>query len=46
MIKKIGNQYRVLSETSHKNMGTYPSRSLASKRLQQIEYFKMKGGKR
>ena len=39
-IRQIGkNKYRVYSEKG-KNMGTYPSRDGAKKRLRQIEYFK------
>ncbi len=39
MIKKVKEGYRVLSE-SGRNMGTYPTKEEAKKRLQQIEYFK------
>ena len=40
MIKKIGNQYRVLSEKTQRNMGTYPTKAKAEVRLKQIEMFK------
>jgi len=41
-IRKLPNgQYRVLSK-KNKNLGTYPSKSQAEKRLQQVEYFKHK----
>lgn len=40
MIRKIGSQYRVLSEKTHRNMGTYPTRAAAEKRLKQVEMFK------
>ena len=40
-IRKIGpNLWRVFSEESRRNMGTYPSLGLAKRRLGQIEYFK------
>lgn len=39
MIRKVGSQYKVMSE-SGKHMGTYSSRAGAAKRLKQIEYFK------
>jgi hypothetical protein len=43
MIRKIGeNKYRVVSQKG-KNLGTYPSRKAAEKRLQEVEYFKHKG---
>lgn len=38
-IKKI---YRVESERKHKNLGEYPSKELAQKRLEQIKSFKKK----
>jgi ribosomal protein S4E len=41
MIKKVKEGYRVLSE-SGRNMGTYPTKEEAKKRLQQIEFFKHK----
>lgn len=40
MIKKKGTQYQVVSKTSHKNLGTYPSLKQAKKRIAQVEYFK------
>ena len=40
MIKKIGNQYRVLSEHKNRNLGTYSTREEAENRLRQIEAFK------
>lgn len=41
MIQKVKEGYRVVSE-SGRNMGTYPTKEEAKKRLQQIEYFKHK----
>ena len=41
MIRKVKEGYRVVSE-SGRNMGTYPTKEKAKKRLQQIEYFKHK----
>lgn len=43
MIKKVKAGYRVESERG-RNMGTYPTREEAKKRLRQIEYFKRKKG--
>ncbi len=40
MIKKIGNRYVVLSETTGRSFGTYDTRAEAEKRLRQIEFFK------
>jgi len=48
-IKKVKEGYRVLSERTKRNMGTYPQRIQAEKRLKQIEAFKAmkkKGPKR
>jgi hypothetical protein len=39
MIRKVRGGYRVLSE-SGRNMGTYPTKGAAEKRLRQIEMFK------
>ncbi|MDP3016057.1 MAG: hypothetical protein Q8N70_03165 [Deltaproteobacteria bacterium] len=41
MIQKVKEGYRVVSE-SGRNMGTYPTKEEAKKRLQQIDYFKHK----
>jgi len=41
MIQKVKEGYRVVSE-SGRNMGTYPTKEEAKKRLQQVEYFKHK----
>jgi len=41
VIRKVKEGYRVVSE-SERNMGTYPTKEEAKKRLQQIEYFKHK----
>jgi hypothetical protein len=41
MIVKVKDGYRVVAE-SGRNMGTYPTKKEAKKRLQQIEYFKHK----
>jgi len=40
VIKKIGNRYVVLSETTGRRFGTYDTRAEAEKRLRQIEFFK------
>ena len=40
MIKKVKEGYRVLSEKTQRNMGTYKTKPEAKKRLQQIEAFK------
>ncbi len=39
MIRKVKAGYRVVAE-SGRNMGTYPTRAQAEKRLRQIEIFK------
>ena len=39
-IRKIGNKYRVESEKTGRNLGTYTSKKAAKKRLAQVEYFK------
>lgn len=41
MIIKVKEGYRVVSE-SGRNMGTYPTREEAKKRLRQVEFFKHK----
>jgi len=41
VIIKVKNGYKVVAE-SGRNMGTYPTKEEAQKRLQQIEYFKHK----
>jgi hypothetical protein len=46
MIKKQGSQYCVFSKDGSKNLGCFPSREQAVKRLQQIEYFKHAKSKR
>jgi len=40
VIKKTKDGYRVLSEKKKRNMGTYPNKQGAEKRLRQIEAFK------
>lgn len=40
MIKKVKEGYRVVSEKSGRNMGTYKTLEGAKKRLRQVEYFK------
>lgn len=44
MIRKQGNQYQVVSKTG-KNLGSYPTKKQALKRLRQVEYFKHQKGK-
>ena len=39
VIKKIEDQYCVIAEESGKNMGCYPTRKLAERRLRQIESY-------
>jgi len=43
MIKKVKDGFRVVSEKSGKNMGTYKTKEGAKERLRQIEFFKHKG---
>jgi len=46
MVKKVKGGWKVVSESTGKNLGgPYPKKGLAIKRLQQVEYFKHKGGK-
>ena len=45
MIKKVKEGYRVVSEKSGRNMGTYKSKDEAKERLRQVEFFKRKGAK-
>jgi len=40
VIKRIGNKYVVLSETTGRSFGIYATRVEAEKRLRQIEFFK------
>jgi hypothetical protein len=40
MIKKVKEEYQVVSEKSGRNMGTYKTKEEAIKRLRQVEYFK------
>jgi len=42
MIKKVKEGYRVVSEKTERNMGTYKTLAEAKKRLQQVEFFKHK----
>lgn len=44
MIKKVKEGYRVVSEKTGRNMGTYKTEAEAQKRLRQIEFFKHKKG--
>lgn len=44
MIKKVKEGYRVVSEKTDRNMGTYRTEEEAKKRLRQIEFFKHKKG--
>lgn len=39
-IVKHGDEYRLLSKKTGKNLGTYPTKAAAKKREQQIQYFK------
>lgn len=40
MIKKTKAGYKVESKTHHKNMGTYPTKTAAIKRMMEVEMFK------
>ncbi len=40
MIVKVKEGYRVVSEKTKRNMGTYKTMEEAKKRLRQVEYFK------
>jgi hypothetical protein len=43
MIKKVADDYKVLSEKTGKNLGDpYKSQKEAEKRLRQVEFFKRK----
>ncbi|MFZ3216661.1 MAG: hypothetical protein WA192_11430 [Candidatus Acidiferrales bacterium] len=45
MIKKVKGGYKVVSETSGKNLGgPYKTREEAVKRLRQVEFFKHRKG--
>jgi hypothetical protein len=44
IIRKVGNQYCVFSESGGKNLGCSDSMEGAKKRLQQVEYFKHNKG--
>lgn len=43
MIKKRGSKWVVLSEKTGRSFGTYATKAEATKRLQQVEYFKHLG---
>ncbi len=40
MIRKVSGGYRVVSHTTGKSFGTYPTKAAAEKRLAQIKRFK------
>lgn len=40
MIVKVKEGYRVVSEKTRRNLGTYKTMGEAKKRLRQVEYFK------
>ena len=40
MIKRIGDKYVVVSETTGRRFGTYDTRAEAERRLRQIEFWK------
>jgi hypothetical protein len=45
MIKKTSGGYKVVSETTGKNLGgPYKTRAAANKRLRQVEFFKHRKG--
>lgn len=41
-IRKVKGGYRLVSKKTGKNLGTYPTRTGAEKREQQVQYFKHK----
>ena len=43
MIRKIKEGYRVVSEKSGRNLGTYKTKDEAKERLRQVEFFKHQG---
>lgn len=43
MIRKTKKGYTVKSKTGTREMGTYPSKKQAIKRMLQVEWFKNKG---
>lgn len=43
MIKKEGNKYKLYSKDGSKILGTFDTKEQATKREQQIQYFKNKG---
>jgi hypothetical protein len=45
MIKKVKEGFRVVSEKSGRNMGTYKTKDEAKERLRQVEFFKRKSAK-
>jgi ribosomal protein S4E len=45
MIKKVKEGYRVVSEKSGRNTGTYKTKDEAKVRLRQVEFFKHKNAK-
>lgn len=46
MIRKVGSGYKVFSESGKPLSKIMHSHSQAMKRLRQIEWFKMRGGKK
>ena len=40
MIRKVKDGYRVITHQTGKNMGTYPTKKAARRRLKQIQRFK------
>jgi hypothetical protein len=42
-IIKVGNNYRLVSKKTGKNLGTYSSKSGAKQREREVQYFKHKG---
>lgn len=45
MIRKTSSGYKVVSQTGKNLGGPYPTKRQATRRLQQVEYFKHKKGK-
>ena len=43
IIRKVGSQFCIFSESGNKRLGCYKTKEAAIKRLKQIEFFKNKG---
>jgi hypothetical protein len=45
MIVKRGSKYCLISKSTGRNLGCYPTKKGAEKRERQVQFFKHKGGK-